>query len=443
MFLLGLFGECRCRNPLHGRAWLDPVARYLERSAAREAWSMTCVMKNMTERNQTEEALWESEEVSRATFEQAAVGMAHVGTEGRWLQVNDKLCAIVGYSRDELMKMTFQDIAHPEDLEADLHYVRQVLSGEIKTYSRERRYIRKDGSLIWVNLTVSLVRSAAGAPRYFISVVEDITARKNAEEELKRLRLHLWHADRVAQTAAVTASLAHELNQPLAAILTNAEIGLQLTAGGTPDLEEIREILMDIIEDNKRAGAIVRGLRDLLRRKETVREKINPADTIRRIVEMLHSELLDKQVQLHMELERDFQVLANKAQVQQVILNLVMNAVEAMQGQPAGQRRLELTLTRTDAGEALVAVRDSGPGIPEHLHGRVFEAFWTSKQEGLGIGLLISRSIIEAHKGRLWFGNNLDQGVTFHFTLPLICDLDPGGPETGQTDPSSLNAVSR
>jgi PAS domain S-box-containing protein len=391
-----------------------------------ESLQIVSLCRDITERKRAEEALLASEEVSRATFEQAAVGMAHVGTDGRWLRVNDKLCAIVGYPRDELMKMTFQDITHPEDLEADLNYVRQVLSGEIKNYSMEKRFVRKDGSSIWINLTVSLVRSDAGAARHFISVVEDIAERKNAEEELMQLRLHLWHADRVAQTAAVTASLAHELNQPLAAILTNAEVGLQVLAGGNPDLEEIREILTDIVEDDKRAGAVISGLRDMLRRKETRREKINLAVTIRRIIEMLHSELLDKQVQFHLELEPDSLVLADKAQVQQVILNLVTNAVEAMQGQPAWQRRLELTMAHTDAGEALVAVHDSGPGILDDWHKKMFEAFWTTKQEGLGIGLIISRSIIESHKGRLWFANNPDQGVTFYFTLPIIDDLDPG-----------------
>jgi PAS domain S-box-containing protein len=426
--------EYRYQHPQHGLLWFNHAVHVLERDAAGVAVRRIGVIQDITERKRTEEALRASEEVSRATFEQAAVGMAHVGTDGRWLRVNDKLCAIVGYPRDELLKLTFQDITHPEDLEADLNYVRQVLSGRIKTYTMEKRYIRKDGSLIWIYLTVSLVRDAAGAPRHFISVVEDITERKNAEEELKQLRLHLWHADRVAQTAAVTASLAHELNQPLAAILTNAQVGLQFMAGGNPDLEEIREILTDIVEDDKRAGAVVRGLRDLLRRKETGRGKIKLADTIRWILDMLNSELLDKQVQLHLELEPDSLVLADKAQVQQVILNLVMNAVEAMQGQPAGQRRLELTMTHTDAGEALVAVRDSGPGILDRPE-KVFEAFWTTKQEGLGLGLMISRSIIESHNGRLWFANNPDQGVTFYFTLPFIIDLDPAGPESGPPDP--------
>jgi len=140
------------------------------------------VFTNALARRRHELTLRESEEVSRGTFDQAAVGIAHVGTDGRWLRVNDKLCAIVGYPREELLRLTFQDITHPDDLETDLNQVRLVLAGVIKTYSMEKRYIRKDRSLVWVNLTVSLLRTAAAEPRHFISVVEDITEHKHAEE---------------------------------------------------------------------------------------------------------------------------------------------------------------------------------------------------------------------------------------------------------------------
>lgn len=133
----------------------------------------------------------ESEELFRSTFEQAAVGIAHIAPDGRWLRVNQKLCDIVGYSKEELLKLTFQDITHPDDLDADLGYVRQVLADEIKTYSMEKRYYRKDGSIVWINLTVSLLREPSGAPKYFISVVEDISERKKTEEALEKSEARL------------------------------------------------------------------------------------------------------------------------------------------------------------------------------------------------------------------------------------------------------------
>ncbi len=147
------------------------------------------VFTNAFARKRAEQALKDNEEINRATFEQAAVGIAHVGIDGRWLRVNDKLCSIVGYPREELLRMTFQDITQPDDLETDMGYMRQVLSGKIKTYSMEKRYFRKDRSIVWVNLTVSLVLTATGKPRHFISVVEDITERKRAELSLEE-RLH-------------------------------------------------------------------------------------------------------------------------------------------------------------------------------------------------------------------------------------------------------------
>jgi len=153
---------------------------------------------------------------------------------------------------------------------------------------------------------------------------------------------------------------------------------------------------------------------------------------IRRTIELLRSELQGNQVQLHVALQPDSLALADKAQVQQVVFNLGMNAVEATQNQSAGQRRLELTTMHSHAAEALAAVGDSGPGIPEDQHGRMFEAFWTTKQNGLGVGLMISRSIIASHRGRSWFANNVDKGVTFRFTLPIMVDSDLTGAEAGR-----------
>ena len=182
---------------------------------------------DITERKQAEEAVRESETRFRATFEQAAVGVALVATDGRWLRVNQKLCDIVGYTPEELLPLTFQDITHPDDLDADLAYVRQVLAGEIQTYTMEKRYFRKDGSIVWADLTVSLVREPSGQPQYFIAVVEDITERKQAEDEIRELneRLEQRVRERTAELQAANKeleafsySVSHDLRAPLRAI---------------------------------------------------------------------------------------------------------------------------------------------------------------------------------------------------------------------------------
>jgi two-component system sensor kinase FixL len=318
---------------------------------------------------------------------------------------------------------------HPDERQRVLEERQKMYDGKVEYYNIEYRYLHPAQGEKWIHhLAQVSARDATGRAIRVCGVVRDITQRMQAEAELQRLRLQLWHTDRVAQTGAITASLAHELNQPLTAILSNAQAGLRFMDGGNPDLGEIRAILTDIVHDDKRAGAVISGLRNMLRRKETARERINLADAMEEVLVLMHGELIAQQVELRQRLDPAYLVLADKGQLQQVILNLVMNAMQAMQDQPASQRRLELTLTRSNAGEALVAVRDSGPGIPEEQQGKLFEAFWTTKNQGLGIGLHISRSIIESHGGRLSFANNPDRGATFFFTLPLATNADASKP---------------
>jgi PAS domain S-box-containing protein len=389
------------------------------------------LLLSLARRKKAEKALSESEERMTLAADAAEFGVWVWDITSNQVWGSERWQRLFGFAsgEDVSFKKVIQRI-HPDDRETVEREVRHALANG-RNYKGEFRAVLPDGGQRWIVSRARIYMGVNRKPARMMGAAMDITDRKLAEGELKQIRLHLWHADRVAQTAAVAASLAHELNQPLGAILTNAEVGLRFMASTNPDLEEIREIFTDIIQDDMRAGTVVSGLRDLLRRKETRHEEINLTDTIRRTIELLHSELQGKQVQLHLALKPDSLVLADKVQIQQVILNLVMNAIEAMQDQPAGQRRLELTMTHTDIGEALVAVRDSGPGIPKDRDGKIFEAFRTTKQNGLGVGLMISRSIIESHKGRIGFANNPDKGVTFYFTLPLMVNSNHTVPEAG------------
>ncbi|HEX5043505.1 MAG TPA: PAS domain S-box protein [Candidatus Polarisedimenticolaceae bacterium] len=411
--------EYRYRHPRRGTVWLHHLFRVLERDGERRGTKAIGAIQDVTARRRALLALARSERSFRATFEQAPVGVAHVGLDGALLWVNGAFHEFLGLTRQALQTSNFLELAHQAQLPTDAGQVRQMLAGEIDTTSSERRYLRSSGEVVWGHVTVSLVRDRRGKPDWFVIIVQDVTARRRAEEELNRLHGQLWHADRAAQVGVLSASLAHELNQPLSAILTNAQAALRFLAMEKPDLEEIRTILQDIVQDDKRAGMVVSGLRAMLRRRGTQRESVRLADALHEVLGLLRTELLDRRVRVSTESDPDLVVSADRTQLQQVMLNLLMNAIEAVHDRPPEDRHIELTIRPVGRAQAQLAVRDHGPGISPEQQERMFEAFWTTKESGMGIGLAISRSIVETHGGQLWYRNNPDGGATFHFTLPL------------------------
>lgn len=310
------------------------------------------------------------------------------------------------------------DAVHPADRETVDQAMRHASQTDTLLFV-EYRIVQPDGTLRWIAARGRRSGSGGGEPYRLLGVSMDVTERKTSEAEVEKQRARILHANRAAQTSVLTASLAHELSQPLAAILTNAQAGLRLMERDNPDIEELREILGDIVSDDKRAAAVIDGLRATLRREGGVRTRIDLVDTIRGVLRLVHNELTDQGIELRARMDFDGAVLADRTQVQLVVLNLVTNAVEAMRTVPVPRRRLDVTATRSGPGEALVTVRDSGPGIPENQRRKMFEAFWTTRPPEIGLGLQISRSIVQSHGGRLWFTDNPDHGATFHFTLPL------------------------
>ena len=247
----------------------------------------------------------------------------------------------------------------------------------------------------------------------------DITESRQKDETLNKLRRQVWHIDRVASTGALAGSLAHELSQPLSAILNNAQAGLRFMSKEKEkiDLDEIREILGDIVRDDKRAGAVINGLRSMLQQRETPRANVDLAQCTEEVIELLHSEFVRFNVQVDRMLEHQLTVKTNKTQIQQVLINLMMNAIEAMSAQP-DERALKIMLTRHDS-KVQVSISDNGTGIPEGMTDRIFDGFYTTKPQGLGVGLEVCRSIIETHRGNIWAENNPDRGASFYFNLPI------------------------
>jgi signal transduction histidine kinase len=251
-------------------------------------------------------------------------------------------------------------------------------------------------------------------------------SRRRAELEGQRLRQDLAHVGRVATMGELAASLAHEINQPLTAILSNAQAARRLLAADRADLAEIGEILADIVEDDKRAGQVINRLRGFLKKGEAEHARLDVGELVREVARLVSSDALLRNVAVHLQLEPGLPpVLGDRVQIQQVMLNLLLNGLDAMQGLDAlpqsdpGARRLVVQTRRHHGNMLLVEVRDTGPGLIDGERERVFDPFYTTKANGLGMGLAIARSIVEAHGGRLDAGNAPEGGAAFSFTLPL------------------------
>ena len=294
--------------------------------------------------------------------------------------------------------------------------------------------MRKDGSRFLADVVIDALKDDAGRLIGFAKITRDVTERvqaahaleeariglvqSRAEEALRRVQAELAHVARVTTLGELTASIAHELNQPIGSTLLDAQAALHWLAAQPPDLDEVRQSLANIIAAAKRAGDITGRYRDLIKKTPHRADRLDINYAIREVVELTRPEAVKNDVLVQMELADGLpHVKGDKVELQQVVLNLIMNAVEAMSTVAKGARELVISTTRADA-DVMVTVWDSGLGLPESDVERIFQPFHTTKQGGLGMGLSISRSIIEAHGGRLWASANAPRGAIFQFTLP-------------------------
>jgi signal transduction histidine kinase len=249
---------------------------------------------------------------------------------------------------------------------------------------------------------------------------------RSAELELQRQREELAHVTRVSTVTELTASVAHELNQPLGAILSNAEAAEMFLGADPPALHEVRDILADIRKDDQRASEVIRRMRRLLRKEELAPKSIEINEAVEEVLQLLNIDAAARKVAMDFEKTAGLpRVWCDPVHFQQVILNLVLNSMEAMAGLPQEKRQVVVRTARGDNGTVKIAVADSGPGIPPDRLPKVFEPFFTTKKEGMGMGLSIARTIVEAHHGQIWAENNPGVGATFYFTVPV--DESEGG----------------
>ena len=292
---------------------------------------------------------------------------------------------------------------------------------ERKNFSLEHRLRRYDGQYCWILNNAVPRFDSDGTFLGYIGSAIDVSQRREAETNLRRQRDQLARVTRISTMGELAASLAHEVNQPLTAILANAQAAERLMASKPPDLEEVSAILTDIVKDNERAGEIIWRMKALVQKENLELAQLDLPTVVRDVALLLRSDTILHNVRLRLDLPSGFSpVRGDRVHLQQVVLNLLLNAFDAMKDIPANEREIQLWVAAQGDHSLIVGVRDCGTGVPGAILERVFEPFYTTKREGLGMGLAISRSIIEAHGGRLWAEcNDPKPGMTFYFTAPL------------------------
>ena len=378
----------------------------------------SCV--DVTELINKDAALRASEERLRLAANAANLGIWEWNLSKDEIWATNARRALLGWPASG--KITLEDFISSVQPD-DGNRLRQAISDAIhkgQDYDSEYRLVLADGIVRWMAARGNVQFDANGNPARVLGVSIDITARKQAELEAKQRRDELSHLSRVALVGELSASIAHELNQPLAGILTNAGAGEFLIDHGDADLKEIRELLADISADARRASDVVRDIRGMIKKEQVIRRRINLNDVVTNVVRIIGSDALLHGCELKTSLEAALPMVeADPVQIQQVLINLIMNAFDAMRDTPISKRRIEI-ITRENGHEAVdISVRDYGSGISEEMKNRIFEQFFTTKPEGLGMGLAIVRSIVEAHAGALDAENAEGEGTRFHFTLPI------------------------
>jgi PAS domain S-box-containing protein len=367
---------------------------------------------NLRHRRSAEESLRHKTEELDQFFSVTLDLLCVANTEGYFLRLNPAWETILGYSSEELTSKRFFDFIHPDDLGKTQEIV-STLASQKDVVSFENRYRCKDGTYRHMDWT------AAPAGNLIYAAARDITERLKADAEARQRREELAHVARITTMGELTASLAHEINQPLAAIRSNAEAAQRFLSQATPDISETRQILDDIIRDDRRASQVVQKVRALVRKEKPRQEFLDLNKAIQEIVALIREDSLLQGLFITLESGPDLKMIrGDRIQLQQVILNLILNGAAAMRNCPRDRRKIIIRTAMQDGKAVKMSVTDFGTGIDENNIERLFEPFYTTKPEGLGMGLSISQGIVKAHSGTMEASNNPGGGATFAFTLP-------------------------
>jgi len=363
---------------------------------------------------EAKEALHASEQRYREVVESQTELVCRYLPDTTLTFVNEAYCRYFGRRREELLGRPFAELIPESSRAYALDHVASLVR-EPRVCMIEHQVLLADGTVGWQQWVDSSIAGADGRVTELQGIGRDITDRKRAEEANQRLA----HASRLAVMGELTASIAHEINQPLGAILANADAADLLLEGGAGRLYEVRRILADIRRDDLRASEVIRRMRELLGKRPLERQPLDVNEVTAGVLQLLAAEASRRSVAVETDLTPGLPAIhGDRGHLQQVLLNLLMNGLEAMADTPLARRRLAVRSARND-GMVEVAVIDAGHGLDRSQRSRLFESFFTTKKDGMGLGLPLARSIVEAHGGRIWAEDRPGGGATFRFTLPV------------------------
>jgi PAS domain S-box-containing protein len=363
--------------------------------------------------------LAEREAKIRRLVEANIIGIFFWDLEGRILDANDAFLRMVAYDREDVAarRLRWTDMTPPEWRDRDEQQFVPELKAAGSLLPFEKEFFRRDGTRLPVLIGLASFQEGG---HQGVAFVLDLTERKRAAEALGELQAELAHGNRLATMGQLAASIAHEVNQPIGAVRNNAHAALRFLAKDPPALTQVGEALASVVKETYRAGEIISGIRDQIKKAPLRMDRVDVNEAIEDVIALVRGELSRYRVSVQTQLAGGLSpVRGDRVQLQQVMLNLILNAIEAMDGAGAAVRELLISTELSPAVGVLVTVSDSGPGIPVESRERVFESFYTTKAGGVGIGLSICRSIIDAHGGRLWADARQPCGALFHFALPF------------------------
>jgi len=375
-------------------------------------------ISDIDDRKRAEEALRESEQSFRLIVDGIAGLVAIMSPTGALEVVNRQVLTYFGKTTEQLEGWSTSNAVHPDDMPAVTSaWTRSVETATV--YDIDHRLLRADGEYRWFHARGLPLRDAEGRILRWYVLLTDIDDRKQVEEALARARSELADVSRVTSFGTLTASIAHEVNQPLSGIITNASTCLRMLSSDQPNIEGARETARRTIRDGNRASEVVTRLRALFKRKEVAAESIDLNDAAQEVIALSLSELQSNRILVQHDFAGNLPaVKGDRIQIQQVILNLVRNAADAMRDVDDRPRQLLIKTESGDNKSVQLTVQDTGIGFASDAADRLFESFYTTKDDGMGIGLSVSRSIIEAHRGRLWASVNDGPGSSFAFSIP-------------------------